>query len=247
MLFATGKEFSLRCNARLCCRYAVWVLFVGNVCCASATQSPNVKSDASHVREPTKKPQLNLPQPAATGTESPNPSGVSTRSAMSSSGSDTVPARVVLRNGYLTVEADNSDLRQILQSVAGVTGMIIGGDIRSSRVYGVYGPRSPRDVLTELLAGSGYNFIMIGVSSNGAPRELLLSSEKAKSPPEPSSIAITAPETPRLDSPEQDQLGPGAVAHVPPGPSQDPQERVRQNLERLRQMHEKLKEQNAPQ
>ena len=81
------------------------------------------------------------------------------------------PAKVTLTNGTLTVEANNSDLSQILKKVADDSGMVIEGSIKSIRVYGVYGPLNPFDVLTTLLTGSGYNFTMFGVTHQGAPRE----------------------------------------------------------------------------
>ena len=44
------------------------------------------------------------------------------------------------------------------------------------RVFGAYGLRSQaRDVLAQLLQGSGYNVIMIGDQGQGTPRQLLLS------------------------------------------------------------------------
>jgi hypothetical protein len=82
------------------------------------------------------------------------------------------PARVILRDGLLTVDARNSDLNDILLQVANLTGMTISGLDGGRRIYGVYGPAEPRAVLTILLAASGYNFLMVG--GDAVPRELLL-------------------------------------------------------------------------
>ncbi|MHB8302005.1 MAG: hypothetical protein ACYDC6_04070 [Acidobacteriaceae bacterium] len=84
------------------------------------------------------------------------------------------PAAVNLKDGQLTVNANNSDLTQILQHVADISGMTIDGLSKSTRVFGVYGPGNPSDVLTALLVGTGYNFLLVGNTSDGAPSKLLL-------------------------------------------------------------------------
>jgi hypothetical protein len=43
------------------------------------------------------------------------------------------------------------------------------------RVFGTYGPGQARDVLSQLLQGSGYNVIMVGDQGQGAPRRIVLS------------------------------------------------------------------------
>ena len=47
------------------------------------------------------------------------------------------------------------------------------------RIFGVYGPGLARDVLSQLLQGSGYNVLMVGDQGQGAPRQILLSSRNA--------------------------------------------------------------------
>jgi len=42
------------------------------------------------------------------------------------------------------------------------------------RVFGVFGPGQARDVLSQLLLGSGYNVLMIGDQGQGTPREIVL-------------------------------------------------------------------------
>jgi hypothetical protein len=48
------------------------------------------------------------------------------------------------------------------------------GGTADQRIFGSYGPGTPREVLSELLNGSGYNVLMLGVTASGAPRELTL-------------------------------------------------------------------------
>jgi len=55
------------------------------------------------------------------------------------------------------------------------TGAKVDGLSADQRVFGDYGPGQARDVLSQLLQGSGYNVIMIGDQGGGAPRQILLS------------------------------------------------------------------------
>lgn len=112
-----------------------------------------------------------------------------------------VPAKVSLQDGKLAVEANNSDLTQILRDVASKSGMIVDGlDVRptgkDARAFGVYGPGKPNEVLAQLLADTGYNFIMVGDGARGAPSKLLLSAQKNALPsPAPASTPPPAPES----------------------------------------------------
>lgn len=84
---------------------------------------------------------------------------------------------VNLASGKLTVRADNSSLSEILHQVSKASGMKVEGLQTSGggqRIFGIYGPGAPRDVLSQLLDGAGYNVLMLGVTSSGAPRQLAL-------------------------------------------------------------------------
>jgi hypothetical protein len=144
---------------------------------------------------------------------------------------------VTLKNQTLMVEASNSDLNQILKNVGELSGMIIDGSIVSARVYGTYGPGNPSEVLTSLLVGSGYNFMMVGLTAEGAPRELVLTVQNGGAATSPTPTPTRA-EPDRRENADRggDQLGPGVVDHLPPVPSQDPEERIQRNLKRLEQM-----------
>jgi hypothetical protein len=75
----------------------------------------------------------------------------------------------------LRIEAKNSSLKQILNDVSTATGADVEGLTTDQRVFGVYGPGKARDILSQLLAGSGYNVMMIGDQGQGTPRQILLS------------------------------------------------------------------------
>jgi hypothetical protein len=89
------------------------------------------------------------------------------------------PAVLSLSGGKLAILARNSSLRATLHSLQSMTGAkidgidtVLGGD---ERIFGVYGPGDPQQVLSELLDACGYNSIIAGRQANGAPREIVLS------------------------------------------------------------------------
>ncbi len=161
------------------------------------------------------------------------------------------PATVVFENGQLKVAADNSDLSEILKLVATKTGMAIEGSISGARVFGVYGPYSPREVLTDLLTGSGYNFILTGNMADNTPKQLLLTPQTATLPTEASvSMAPGVSDLPansRETAPVPQQPETLPPGEGPPAPTQDPQLRMQQRLERLEQMRHPVPPTGSPQ
>ncbi|MGB6723059.1 MAG: hypothetical protein WBE72_19840, partial [Terracidiphilus sp.] len=85
------------------------------------------------------------------------------------------PATVVWDSHGLRVDAVNSSLEQILKDVSAATGAKVEGLGADQRVFGVYGPGPARDVLSQILEGSGYNVLMIGDRGEGTPRQIVLS------------------------------------------------------------------------
>jgi hypothetical protein len=216
----------------VCCGGLLCFVALAYVSPGRAMQGTGAPPEGSPIHGRSKGRLATLKQAESLRAQSAGGPGPKIPSQTSASNSLATPAIVVLKNGALEVQANDSDLQQILKRIAAVSGMIIDGPIANSRVYGVFGPQDPRDVLNELLVGSGYNYMMIGVTQEGTPRELRLTPQNGKATPAvmPSSVAT--------DRPEPEVSGPGAVIHVPPQPSEDPQERVRQNLKRLQQMHD---------
>lgn len=146
------------------------------------------------------------------------------------------PATVLLKGGKLTVNANNSELRQVLEDVSRASGMAIQGQVRDTRIFGNYGPGEPPAVLTELLAGQGYNILMVGGGQEGAPRQLLLT-DRSNSP-------LPTPPAANQDKAERVELGPGAIAHPPPEAVEDPQMRTYLRDRKLQQMYESQEKEN---
>jgi hypothetical protein len=111
-------------------------------------------------------------------------------------------ATVVWDSHGLHVEASNSSLEQILKDVSTATGAKLEGFSADQRVFGSYGPGTAREVLSQLLDGSGYNVVLIGDQGEGTPREIVLSSKPTgpapiAGPPQPANaVAEEEPETP---------------------------------------------------
>ena len=161
-----------------------------------------------------------------------------------------VPAQVTLHDGSLSVDARNSSLSDILKHVEATSGMTVDGFDKDSRVFGVYGPASPREVLSELLDGAGYNFLMVGTGSDGTPREIVLTA-RSNAP-----VSAPSPGGGSQQEEEEEPSFPQPQQVEPPQPqppvNQPPEQRPRtpqemlQELQRLRQQQQQ-QQQNQPQ
>ncbi len=100
------------------------------------------------------------------------------------------PPEVRYKDGLLSIRADNSNLGDVLHAVHNAMG--IGLDTPpgagSERVVIHLGPGQPRDVLTQLFAGSRYDYILVGTPQN--PNDV---SQVILSARQNSSVASNAP------------------------------------------------------
>jgi hypothetical protein len=166
------------------------------------------------------------------------------------------PPSVSWNGRNLTIAATNSSLAQILTEVSTATGVKVEGEQSDQRIFGSYGPASARDVLNQLLEGSGYNVLIIGDKGEGTPRELVLTAkghaastnsggnaqarqnadEEAPEPPE-------QPEQPeQLNNPSNPN---NPIQHRPfgmqPGQSRSP-EQLQQELQQRQQLQQQLQQ-----
>jgi hypothetical protein len=139
-------------------------------------------------------------------------------------------ASVLYDSHGLRISAQNSSLQQILQDVAAATGAKVEGMGADERVFGVYGPGQVRDVLSQLLEGSGYNVLLIGDQGQGTPRQIVLSTR----PTEPAPTAIKSVQANARkedadagDEPSLPDVNPGtdALPHTPQQLMQEIQQR----------------------
>jgi hypothetical protein len=177
------------------------------------------------------------------------------------------PATVVWDSHGLRIAANNSSLDQILHEVATETGGTVDGLSQDERIFGDYGPGPARDVLSQILDGSGYNMIMIGDLGQGAPRQILLSSRtpadpksaaargnsnqpaEAEEPPEPE--PPPEPEQPQPQpqpQPVQNPFGGGMTPRSPQEIMQQMQQRQQQlQQQQQQQIQQQIQQQQQPQ
>jgi hypothetical protein len=105
----------------------------------------------------------------------------------------------------LRIEAENSSLQQILKDVSAATGAKVEGLAADQRVFGDYGPGQAREVLSQLLEGSGYNVIMIGDQGEGTPRQIVLSRRSGGGAQSAASPALPAVASEEENEPEEQQ------------------------------------------
>jgi hypothetical protein len=121
-----------------------------------------------------------------------------------------VPPQVNYQNAQLTIVAPNSTLGDILRAVRKQTGAEIEIPVAPERVVTHLGPGPAREVLSELLNGSRFNYVLLGSAANDAAltRVVLV----AKSAPD-SASNNPAPEQ---SQPGITQVGGGMPQPVPP-------------------------------
>ena len=150
-----------------------------------------------------------VPMPAGSGSAR----GASSGRAHSLLDEPSTPAQVLLSGDKLSISATNASLSELIRSVAAKTGMQVEGNSRDERVFGVYGPGSPPDVLSALLYDSGYNVMMVGRTEDGAPRRLVLS-------PRSASVSQTSAAPASHNEDDDDEVPVEALPPQPPPPQQ---------------------------
>jgi len=164
------------------------------------------------------------------------------------------PAAVDWNGRDLSISATNSSLQQILADVSTATGLKVEGAATDERIYGSYGPAPARDVLSQLLDGSGYNVLMIGDQGQGTPRTLVLTAKGSAPAVHPGANAPGRPSTDDdAEEPEQPEQ-PDPTMHRPlgiqplqPGQNRSPQEIMQEIEQRRLQMQQQQGAPLAPQ
>lgn len=149
----------------------------------------------------------------------------------------------------LRIDAANSSLQQILKDVSTVTGAKVEGLGADERVFGAYGPGEARDVLSQLLQGSGYNVLMIGDQGRGAPRQIVLTVRRSgDSQPAANNSQPNANEedTEVEEQPPQQPPAPMRPGFGPGGPPRTPQQVMQEMQQRQEQMQRQQQQQPPP-
>jgi hypothetical protein len=129
-------------------------------------------------------------------------------------------AKVNIDGGKLTVEANNSSLTAIFSQISTSGGMTVDGLNRDQRVFGTYGPGDPREIITQLLEGMGYNIVMFGRTTTGTPSQVSLSPRGA---PLPQGSGYAASHAPVHEEDDEDPAPTQYQDNPPPQPNPAPQ------------------------
>jgi hypothetical protein len=145
-------------------------------------------------------------------------------------------ALVVWDSQGLRVDATNSSLQQILKDVSAATGTKVEGLGSDARIFGAFGPGQARDVISQLLQGSGYNVLMVGDQGQGTPREVLLS-QRHSGDAQPANPTQPSDEDADADEPAQQPApAPNRPGFAPGGPPRTPQQIMQEMQQRQQQM-----------
>ena len=179
------------------------------------TEPPNVPAPVTNTQAPAA-PQPSAPVSSATPPAPQAPAAASSGLPASMLEEPAKPAQIEFAQDTLSIHADNSSLDQILHSLETQSGMKVDGLGHDERVFGSFGPGSPREVLSDLLNGTSYNILMVGDQSNGAPSRLILTPVNTAQAPEASTPARPSPQPANEDNGgENGNLEPGSPF---PGP-----------------------------
>lgn len=149
----------------------------------------------------------------------------------------------------LRIDAMNANLQQVLKEVAADTGANVVGfsasqPMADQRIFGVYGPGQPQDVLSQLLDGTGYNVIIVGSRGADAPMQIVLSVQPKGGPPNGTNQPVRDDQDFQAEEPPPYQPPPAVQRRFPPG------ERPRtpqQIYEEMQQRQQRMREQEQMQ
>lgn len=159
----------------------------------------------------------------------------------------------------LHIQATNSSLRTILNQISTETGAKIEGLNADERVFGEYGPGQPRDVLSQLLQGSNYNFLLLGNPDSalkvvlsgrngGAPRPG--APDRSVNRPMPQD---NQPDDDQVQEPEPDEQPMPQPIQQPPPPEPEnpgamtPQQRMQMMQQQRMQQMQQMQQPQQPQ
>ena len=238
--------------SRMACALCAWLSIAGTSVFAQGTAAANPASNANpatsaahpapaHTKKRVHPAKPEVPPETITAATPPTPPPpdwpVNDKPA---------PATVEWNGRVLSVSATNSSLQQILSDVSTATGVKVEGAPSDQRVYGSYGPAPARDVLSQLLDGSGYNVLMIGDQGQGTPRTLVLTIKSSAPAPNPGLNAQA-----RQNSDEDAEEPEPAEAIDPstrrlPGLNRSPQQMMQEIEQRRLQMQQQQQQQQPP-
>jgi len=133
---------------------------------------------------------------------------------------------VEFTDGQLTVRANNATLSEVLFQIQKKTGaeIAIPSGTEQDRVAAEFGPATPSEVLSQLLNGSGLNFVVVGSESN--PKILRSVLLTRMDPDMPSAVQPYSPpvaQNMQMEAPDQSFVAPPPEMGQPGMPEDNPQ------------------------
>jgi hypothetical protein len=226
------------------------VAMVGVVALAQGTGTPNpapaAGTKAAHSAAPAKsRKRAHVVKPAV----QPEPQAVTPPPPDWPVNDKAVPASVDWNGRVLRISATNSSLQQILSDISTATGVKVEGAATDQRIYGSYGPAPARDVLSELLDGSGYNVLMVGDQGEGTPRTLVLTTKVNGPAPNTAANSLARQgaddDAEEPEQPEQPDPNFRRPPGLQPGQNRPPQQ-IMQELEQRRLQMQQQQQQGTP-
>jgi hypothetical protein len=162
----------------------------------------------------------------------PTPGSPVTGEALAAVAPPALPAprlQVNFQRGELTVHADKATLAEVLFAIQQRTGadIPIPAGAEQEQVVADAGPGAAKDVLTTLLTGTRFNFIVVGSDQNdGGLRSVILSPKTDLGNAMPAGMQPVNPVTPDQDVPDvpQEQVQQLPPPTTPPPPPLQPNE-----------------------
>jgi type II secretory pathway component GspD/PulD (secretin) len=133
---------------------------------------------------------------------------------------------VEFTDGQLTVRANNATLSEVLFQIQKKTGaeIAIPSGTEQDRVAAEFGPDTPSEVLSQLLNGSGLNFVVVGSESN--PKILRSVLLTRMDPDMSSAVQPYSPpvaQNMQMEAPDQSFVAPPPEMGQPGMPEDNPQ------------------------
>ncbi|HYW40754.1 MAG TPA: hypothetical protein VE957_21820 [Terriglobales bacterium] len=160
---------------------------------------------------------------------------------------------VTYRDGQLTIDAQNSTLAEVLKLVAEKTGAVIEVPPGSGleRIVEHAGPGKPNDILSQLLNGSHFNFVIVNSPQNPNALAQVLLSLQQDGPPKPdaaptSSTLASAWKKPPEPDPTARPLPPPIDVKLPTE-QLSPDQRGDFMRQMFKELREKIQQQNPQQ
>lgn len=158
------------------------------------------------------------------------------------------PPTVTLNSQGLHIIAENSSLSSILNQVSTETGAKIEGLSDDERVFGDYGPGSPREVLAQLFNGANYNVLILGDLAQNEPIHVVLTPRRAGAPSQANGRPQQQEQEEDIPEPQEEPPQPyqPPVMNRPPNQPMrpmTPQERMQEMQERQREFQQQQQQQ----